>query len=187
MGKKYNTYSDEELIKLFYKNKYESAVFSVLYDRYKSLVMSYAKSILTDKDKAEDIFQETYIRFYKALKRNKKIPNIAGLLITICRNLCYNEKRNIKNNIPVEESHLFESDYLSFENRELMELINLNMQYLDEKYRTAFILREFDGLPYKEIAEIENISTANAKLRVIRAKKQLIKILQPYVSDIENG
>lgn len=185
MDNNYTTYSDDELLKLFYKSKYESSAFSVLYDRYKSVVMSYSKSILQDPDKADDVFQETFIRFFKALKRKKETPNVPGLLITICRNLCYNEKRNQKNNVSVEDNHLHEKEYMSLENKELMELISMSVEFLSDKYRNAFILREFDGLQYKEIAEIENITTPNAKLRVIRAKKQLIKILQPYINDLE--
>ena len=66
----------------------------------------------------------------------------------------------------------------------MFSLIVQSLQLLDEKQRTAFVLREFEGLPYEEIAKICDTSLSNAKSRVFRAHKKLIEILQPYLKDL---
>lgn len=64
-----------------------------------------------------------------------------------------------------------------------MELITTALELLPEDYREAFVLREYDGLPYNEIAELTGASLATAKIRVFRAKEKLRKILEPYLRD----
>lgn len=63
----------------------------------------------------------------------------------------------------------------------------MSLEFLGDIYRRSFILREFEGLKYKEIAKKEDISVANAKLRVTRARKKIIKVLKPYIKDINKS
>lgn len=188
MSKAYKTYTDSELINLLSNRKKESAAFSEIYERYSSMLSAYSKCLLKNYDVAEDIFQESFIRLYKTLKKNKKgNQNIPGLLVTICRNLAYNHTRDKKEKVDPEFVSLKSDDPIDYENKELMELIIMAVEFLDEKYRRAFMLREFKGLPYKEIAKVESINLGNAKLRVARAKKQVIETLQPYIKDLEKS
>lgn len=187
MSKAYKTYSDSELINLLSNRKQESAAFSEIYERYSSMLSAYSKCLIKDKDIAEDIFQESFIRLYKTLKKKKENQNVPGLLVTICRNLAYNHSRDKKVKVDPELVSLKSEDPIDYENKELMELIIMAVEFLDEKYRRAFMLREFQGLPFKEIAELENINLGNAKLRAARAKKKVIEILQPYINDLEKS
>jgi RNA polymerase sigma-70 factor (ECF subfamily) len=57
------------------------------------------------------------------------------------------------------------------------------MELLEFEYKEAFILREYDGLPYNEIAEITGTTITNAKSRVFRAKQKIKEILQPYLQE----
>jgi RNA polymerase sigma-70 factor (ECF subfamily) len=183
----YKKYTDAELISLLGKRKTESKAFEEIYNRYCSMLSAYSKCLIKDKDIADDIFQESFIRLHKSLKNKQDDQNIPGLLVTTCRNLAYNHTRDKKNIIEPEKANLISNENSNYENKELMELIIVAVEFLDEIYRKAFILREFDGLPYKKIAEIEGINLGNAKLRVSRAKKQVIEILQPYIKDIERS
>ncbi len=182
MGKKFSTYSDDVLVSIL-NDKDGEAAFTELYERYAPPVHAYCLRVTNDEALAEDIFQDTFIRFYQSVKQKTVITNVPGYLITIARNLCLNAKRDAKQNIPVDEFTLKEEFSNNFENVELLELITMALDLLDFDYREAFILREYDGMRYEEIAKICNTSASNAKSRVHRAKQKIKEILEPYLKE----
>lgn len=165
--------------------------FTELYGRYARRIHAYCSRILSDQQDAEDVFQETFIRFHNTLRKKeadgtapKQNRNTSGLLFTIARNLCLNQKqRNIRwKSEPVEHDMLHAWDK-PYEQKEMVELITTALELLPEDYREAFVLREYDGLPYNEVAEVTGTTLATAKIRVFRAKEKLRKILEPYLRD----
>ena len=72
------------------------------------------------------------------------------------------------------------------EKMELLYLISMALEVLDFIYKDAFLLREYYGLSYEEIAEVSEISLNNAKSRVFRAKIKIRKTLKPYISELES-
>lgn len=164
---------------------HEELGFSELYDRYELMVRAYVRTILRDNLITEDVVQETFIRFYNTLKKGNEFPNVPGFLITVARNICLNSKRKGKYEVTYDNNVELVSNYSKgYENKELLELIIMSTEFIKDKYRRAFMLREFEGMMYKEIAEIESIAIATAKIRVMRAKKMIIKTLKPYIEDM---
>jgi RNA polymerase sigma-70 factor (ECF subfamily) len=94
-----------------------------------------------------------------------------------------NYLRGKKTNVPIESVHYLKSDYYSFEQSEIFDLIIKTLDLLDERYKEAFILREFDGLQYQEIADITGTTLTNAKSRVKRAREKMMEIMEPYIKD----
>lgn len=189
MKNEYHKYNDQELCTLVNSGKKneESLAFSAIYDRYQSMLIAYIRVILENEEQSQDVFQEVFTRLYKAIKSKTDHSNIPGFLVTMARNLCLNIKRNRKNTVPVDEMELAEKPSVSLDDKELLELVMMSLEFLDEKYRSSFMKREFEGLSYSEIAAAEDISVPNAKLRVARAKKMIIGILQPYIKDLSNN
>lgn len=148
------------------------------------MVHAYCLFVLKVPEQAEDVFQDTFIRFYVNVREQDDITNLPGFLLKIAKNLCLNVKRSRKIKIPVEGITFTTDHSKTYEKTELLELILSATELLDEKYRTPFIMREFNGMPYSEICERINVSLSNAKLRVSRAKQKLIKELQPYIKDL---
>jgi RNA polymerase sigma-70 factor (ECF subfamily) len=185
MSIKYEKYTDEELVK-FLKDGTETAsgAFKVLYDRYSPVVHSYCVKVLGYGDDSDDLFQETFIKFYNNVTKETIKFNIKGYLLTIARNLCLNAKRNKKNNVSEEYLEFLYDDSQPYEQKELLDLITRTIELLDDEYREAFVLREYSGLEYSEIAELTGISLANAKSRVFRAKQKIKTILQPYLKEL---
>ena len=70
------------------------------------------------------------------------------------------------------------------EKTELLKLITTALELLPDDYRESFVLREYDGLSYQEIAEITNSSMATVKIRLFRAKQKIRDILAPYLADL---
>ncbi len=179
--------TDKELVNLLRdrKKSRSDAAFTELYNRHESRVFSYCVYMLGDFDAAKDIFQETFVRFYKNIKMDYQNTNVIGYLLKIARNLCYNYKRDKKITIPVEFVELVENEKSGeIEDRELFGLIMDAVDMLDLKQKEAFIMRELDGLTYSQIAEITGISLTGVQSRVTRAKERIVRILEPYVKDL---
>lgn len=185
MKSSYSIYNDRELVGFLRQgdHKQSEQAFTELYNRYSSQVHAYCMRVFNNEEQAEDIFQETFIRFFNSVRADMKDFNVPGFLITIARNLCLNYKRDKKSTVSIDEV-----DYLVYQdnpdNTELLDLINRSLEVLDEQHREAFVMKEYGGLPYNEIAEILNITVVNAKSRVFRAKQKIKNILEPYMKDL---
>lgn len=179
-------YTDTELVRLLRSEKQDSeAAFKELYSRYSSQVHAYCLRVTGNLQNAEDVFQETFIRFYQFVREDIPKTNIPGFLIKIARNLCLNEKRDKKAvTVPLDNFDFPNLESHSYENKELLDLINMALELLDFEFREAFVLREYNGMSYNDIAELCNVSVANAKSRVFRAKERIKAILQPYMKDL---
>ncbi|MFP4370415.1 MAG: RNA polymerase sigma factor [Candidatus Kapaibacterium sp.] len=176
---------DSELIRQMKGSKsVKDGAFTEIYERYSSTVIAYCRNKLKDEELARDIFQETFIKFYKSIKPESNITNIPGYLIVIARNLCVNYFRDRKNKVPVQENTVITNGSDDNDSTEMINLIFKAVEYLDPKYRDVFIKREFDGKPYEVVAREMGITANNAKVRVIRAKKKIIEILTPYLKDM---
>lgn len=184
----FSKYDDETLVKKLRNDpKKSEAAFTELYKRYAGQVNAYCLKALGDESAAEDIFQETFIKFHAKVRADGNKTNVPGFLITIARNLCLNHKRNAKPTTPIEDVRLFTPPNQNSEKKELLDLINAALELLDFDYREAFILREYQGMSYKEIAEVCEIGLSNAKSRVFRARNKIKEILSPFLEDIEKN
>ena len=179
------THTDAELFILLRSNGREKeAAFTELYARYSSRVYQYCRYIMEDNDAADDVFQDTFIRFLKSAERGTEVANIPAYLLRIARNLCLNAKRDNKlaGMDDVDDIQVAVEDN-AVENAELGRLIEMALSLLKEEYREAFILQEYNGLSYKEIADVTNVPITTVRNRVVRAKKQLREILTPYLEE----
>ena len=159
--------------------------FKIIYRKYSPRIMAYCKRMLNNDKIAEDIFQETFIRFYQKAAGDRPNYSIAGFLITIARNLCFDHKRKKNNMVPFEDFHSVFADE-SEENREdKIKLVIMALDLLELKDKEPLILRLYEGFSYDEIAEIYSISPGNARKRVFRAKLKLKEILEPYYHEFE--
>ncbi len=185
MKKQLKDYTDIELISIIRKHKQQRSVaFSELYDRHSVNVRNFIYYMIQNSEQSEDIFQETFITFFNNIVAGKEIQNTKPYLLSIARNLCLKYYRDKKITVPLDRTMFVVDERNQYENNEMFSLIVKALQLLDEKYREAFIMREFEGMPYNEIAKVCDTSVTNAKSRVFRAHKKLIKILEPYLKDL---
>lgn len=185
MSRELAKYSDNELAELLTGDKTEAeAAFTEFYNRYAQAVHIFCKYMVNDTQQAEDIFQETFIRFYKNISPGAKHTNVKSFLMTIARNLSINYQKAHKHKMEIEDFEHVRAERIDYEKKELFDLVVQSLELLDDIYRESFILREFDELPYKQIAQITDTTVSNAKSRVQRARKKIADILQPYMKDI---
>ncbi len=185
MKKNFAKYSDKELVELLRGNtKYTEAAFTEIYDRYGLRVNAYCRSILNDREAADDVFQETFIKFYQYVKSDYKSGSIIGFLITIARNLCLNAKRDKKVNIPIKDFDLLYDGNRQYEDKELEELLTMGLDLIDEEFKEALVLRYYNDMRYREIGRMLGITEARARYLVFTGKQKIKQLLTPYFKDV---
>ncbi len=176
----------ELLHSLLSDNKQTSdASFRCIYQRYASRVHSYCYKIIKDKQVADDIFQDTFIKFYQNVRIEKMKVSLLSFLLRIARNLSLNAIRDEKTkhtNYTVDYSYSIIEEFANTN----LQVIQKAIESLELKYREPLVLRLYDGLEYDEIAEVLDITTENARKRVFRAKQQIKVILKPYYDEFIN-
>ncbi|MCI0331282.1 MAG: sigma-70 family RNA polymerase sigma factor [candidate division Zixibacteria bacterium] len=156
--------------------------FSRLVDRYKNRLFNLVVRMIPAREEAEDIVQETFLRVFQ--HKNNFDPKycFSTWIYTIALNLA---KNNLRRKKKVKFLELFDLEETSEEPAvepgrvALGPWIEKEIEKLPEKYKTAFLLREMDELPYEEIAEITGVPTGTVKSRVNRARMILAESLRP--------
>lgn len=187
MGKNYKDISDAELYYMLKGSKSESKkAFDELYRRHSTNVYTYCRKVLNNDPMAEDIFQETFTRFYESAKKDRKMTNVSGYLIKIARNLCLNEKaKKYNDKVSLDDLQLPHYD-MSYGNKQLNELLQTALDALPKKYREVIVLREYLDMSYKEIAEAVGTTMPVVRIRIYRAKGKIRELLAPYFEEMND-
>lgn len=170
--------SDFELVQEFIKGNQQSI--EILINRHKDKVFNYIQMLVKTEALAEDIFQETFFKVIKSLKRGKYQDNgkFLSWVLRIAHNLVIDHFRKSKQLRTVSnddyESDLFNDKEFSDKNIEeniaydqvCKDVRNL-VDKLPDDQKEVVILRHFVGLSFKEIAEFTNVSinTALGRMR----------------------
>ncbi|MBI5326432.1 MAG: RNA polymerase sigma factor [Ignavibacteriae bacterium] len=184
MDKELENLSDAELFKLMSAGEARTVkAFEEIYTRYSPRVYAYCRRYLGNREEAEDVFQETFIRFYNSRQSIREMTNLGAFLLKIARNQCINLLREIKRNSKFDEEIYIKHDDRD-ENDELLNLIKMAIELLPDEYKEIFIMREYNGLKYNDIADITGLSINTVKIKIFRARERIRHILQPYLSEM---
>ncbi len=160
--------------------------YRTLYDAFERPLYTYCCKLLGNAIVAQDIFQDVWIRMYKLRGERREVRKFSGLLFTIARNLSLNSIRDSKAAMYVSleempaESELFMRT-MEFDEADLREMMQKALQQLPINQREAFVLREYSGYSYNEIAEITGATMINVKTRAWRAKERLRKVISAWM------
>jgi RNA polymerase sigma-70 factor, ECF subfamily len=183
-----STFSDVELLALFVKSNNESA-FAELYQRHKSEIYTYCLRMMSgDADRASDVFQEVFIKAFEKASQFRDGTNVVGWIYTIARNMCLNSIRNERPCESIDDQTSRESSDRSLapeydeEQHFLREQLELALKMLPVEFREPFMLREFDGFSYREIALMTGATLGMTKVRIYRAKQRMRELLAPHLA-----
>ncbi len=142
-----------------------------------------ALSITGNKQDAEDVVQDAMLNVWQKRNEWDKISNLEGYCIRSARNIAL-DKISLKDNqlasMPEKlDLHGFDPEK-SFEDIERLEMIQSLTKSLPEKQRTIFLLRDLEGLSYKEISGIMNIPEDQVKVNLFRARQKIKELLDSY-------
>jgi len=168
----------EQLIELC-KTGHERAQMEV-YNRYYKAMFNAAYRIVKDKFEAEDIMQDSFLSAFTKLD-SLKDPKTFGswLKRIVINNSIYHYNKNVKySEVPlddvlykVEDSSGIPEDY-EFTNLKAKQVLD-SMKSLKDSYRISLTLNLIEGYDYDEICEIMNMSYANCRTTISRAKESL--------------
>jgi RNA polymerase sigma-70 factor (ECF subfamily) len=161
-------------------------VYNQLIERYESLVARTVHGMIGFGPEAEDIGQEVFIRFYKALNNFRGDASVGTYLTRIAINLCINELRKRKTrNIFLKPADELEQEIAGSsgdaEYNEEREIVQTAIQKLEPKFRSVIVLRLIDGYSTEETAKILKIPLGTVLSRLARGQQKLKKMLSPML------
>ena len=138
---------------------------------------------------ADDIVQNVFIKLFENLGNIYNKQSIQFWLFKTTRNeiLTLFRNRGIKklytNAVDLEEAEIESPQSVSdeIENKELNKLILNELNKMDEDYREVFVLREYSGLSYKEVASVLEIDEDLVKSRLYKARQKLVNKISKLV------
>lgn len=175
----------------------DARAFTELVERYHLRLLNFIYRTIGDRDRAEDLVQETFVRIYKHLHRFDQSRKFSTWAYTIAGNLAKNELRNRSRNPlvlfqairkhwdsdhrPLEwEDNTYRPDDL-FRKRHLRAMVERAVGMLPEHHRIVFVLRELEGKTYEEISEITGVNLGTVKSRLNRARNNFAQVIAPML------
>ena len=190
----YSSLTDQQVVELARKGK--EPAYRELIGRYQRPVFSLIYRMVRDREKSEDLAQETFIKVLNAINRYDPAYKFSSWIFKIAHNTALDHLRkkepqtlslqgspNATTDAEIEASTITpESDdenpeeYTS--NRELGSEIDRAIATLRPQYRMAIVLCHIEGRPYEEIAEIMDVPLGTVKTYIHRARNDLKKQLE---------
>lgn len=171
----------------------DAAAFEQLVDRHQGLVIGTVGRMLGNNSDVEDVAQQVFIRVWKSAPRYRPTAKFTTWLLTITRNLVFNEARRRKRH-PAEALDIHEGEELlvppdnaerapnaALLEAELQKAIDNAIRALPEKQRLAVVLRRYEDKSYEEIAQVLDLSVPAVKSVLFRARTELRATLNRYL------
>ncbi len=173
----------------------ESRAFDVIFYRYRTRLLNFIYRTVGDRERAEDLVQEAFIRVHRHLARFDRTKKFSTWIYTIASNLAKNELRNRGRNPIVlfqtlSADHEDEDRPLEFEDatsrpddlfrkRHVRQLVEATVAQLPAHHRQVFVMRELEGRSYEEIADLTQCNLGTVKSRLNRARGAFAEIIEP--------
>ena len=188
--------SDNQLIQKAQKG--DNKAFEELVTRYDKLVLNIAYAYRNDKDDADDIYQEVFLRVFRGLKNFQSRSKFSTWLYRIAVNVCIEFKRkskvhsheSISKNIDGEDENggnyeaVFESGLETDKtalNNELKNVIQYEVNKLPQQLKMAFTLKYYQGFKIKEISSMMNCTEGTVKSYLFTSSRKLRDKLKPIL------
>jgi RNA polymerase sigma factor (sigma-70 family) len=160
----------------------EADLTRALYEEYANQIFRYCLHQLGSREEAEDAVQSTFLNAFRGLKRGV-VPELeAAWLFKIAHNVCLSRRRSSWRRGRVESPADFEAveELTAAPSRGADELIGLQdvLEQMPETQRRAILLREWQGLSYREIAAELELSQGAVETLIFRARRSLAAGLQ---------
>ena len=178
----------------------DQSAFKAIVERYQRRVINVGYRFLGNREDAEDVAQETFLKVYLSAKSYKPRAKLFTYLYTIVTRLALNRLRKKKRlrwfsldqlerngevgigqEVPADPA---DQPDQSLERAEREALVRRALDTLPAAQKTAVILSRYEGLSYKQIAEVMELSVSAVESKLHRAKQRLRKKLNAYSEDI---
>jgi RNA polymerase sigma-70 factor (ECF subfamily) len=186
--------SDDELVLKAQQGDIQA--FDLLVERYHSRIYSLTYNMTSNREDAEDLTQDVFVKAFEALPRFKGKSSFYTWLyrIGVNKTINYRKKRNRKRALSLDsfdQEIKMDDDYHDLtakgsplRNISLSELqIKLNeaLQALSEKHRTVVVMHDMQGIPHDEIAKVVGASVGTVRSRLFYARRQMQNELSEFM------
>ena len=172
----------------------DEAAFEILIERHQARVIGTISKMLGGFEGAEDLGQQVFLRVWNSAPRYQETAKLTTWLLTIVRNLVFNEirRRQRTESFPMEHSDGTPREFLDPNARtgseqcgrtELREAVDKAIASLPEAQRMAIILRRYEELPYEDIAAVLKTTVSSVKSLLFRAREDLRLQLASFLAE----
>lgn len=173
--------SDNELVKILVETK-ESRYFGILYDRYSNLVYNKCLRFVSDKQEAQDMTHDLFIKLYLKLRLFEGKSEFSTWLYSFTYNFCINHlqrKVAVKKELMKELSEVDEFVPSEIDDSEIYQLksdkLKVALERIDPKDKLVLLMKYQDDFTIKEMASAIELSESAVKMRINRAKKRVLE------------
>jgi RNA polymerase sigma-70 factor (ECF subfamily) len=179
-------YSDEQL--MFRINNDDEQALELLFKKYYSQLVRFAREILKSKDQAEDMVQEVFVKIWDKRKTISINTQAKAYLFVAVKNHCFNQLKLNERKYWMDEG--MEDDiristsegHNQLDAKQLEQHIKLAIDALPPKCGLIFKMSRFDEKTYKEIAEILGLSVKTIENQMGKALMLMRGSLAPYIA-----
>jgi len=181
----------------------DQLAFGTLVQRYQGVVSRTVHRTLGISLDHEDAVQEVFIRAFNSLSQFDRSRPFGPWIVRIAANYCIDQLRRERlrrhrlwtDLEEAEQEKLLntlsrkpEFEFMVSESPERYEEVAMSLlEELKPRDRVSFLLREVEGLPYREVAEALNTSELGARIRVSRSRKQVQQKFREYLKGARKG
>ena len=179
--------TDDELMKKIAVGN--NRAFQLLFDRHSGKVYGYARRLMGDQQRAEDISQEVWMKIVKMAPQYQPTAHFIAWIFTIVRNTSFNHLRNLKNLRDDTSEALLESDF-KMDKSSVEEIlvkeddakkVRQKIEELPSNQRILLTAWMTEDLSYEDLAREMDLSVSAVKSLLFRAKRTLEKSLKDAV------
>ena len=167
---------------LFYIQRVKAGdirAFSAIVLKYQKMVFTIVLKIVDNREDAEDIMQEIFVKAFKSLDRFKEESEFSTWLYRIAYNTTISELRKRKISfVPIDDN--LNPDNSPVTDEETLDVAEIKLQYLDEALKKLspdeiflVTLYYYKEQSIEAISEVSNLSVANVKVKLHRIRKKL--------------
>jgi len=167
----------------------DQEAFRLIFERYSRPVIGFLYDLVGNRELAEELTQETFVRAYRNLTTRREETKLSTWLFGIARNVAREALRaRVRDNHQVDLEDravlgLSDPEPVPVElllGKELNEVIQRSLAQLDEDKRLVFTLKVFQQCSYEEIADITGFSISKLKTDLHRARSEMRRRIGPY-------
>ena len=151
-----------------------------LYQEFSSGVLAYCLKILADRQLAEDVVQETFLKVRQHASSIQKNESFKSWIFRIARNEALMQIRKQRQNGQIDDNKVWEEEtpHQQLVQLERAELVNRMLDGLKHEYREVLVLLVYENMSYAEIATVTGTTESSVKSRIFRARKAMVERLE---------
>jgi RNA polymerase sigma-70 factor (ECF subfamily) len=155
--------------------------FAALVECYWERLYRWLYHLTHDRHAAEDLAQEAFLKAFRHLGRFRAGTNFRAWLFKIAHNSFANQHRSARRREPLPEELADSSGEPVAEalSREALQALARAVERLPAEFRSALLLRVEEGLSFRQIAEVLDLTEETARWRVFKARQKLLSLLAP--------